>query len=311
MASDTSSLLLQRPVEVPTIWAGHRLAAALDADEPIGTLWTLSRHPHAMTTVGGGPMDGLTLAEAIDETPDALLGGHEMLHGGYIDADEFLSVQVHPDPEYAREHEGDNGKTETWYVIACEPGATLVAGTTAETKEELREHVENGTVGDLLIHHEVHPGDVIHVPYGTLHCIGAGIFCAELSMDSDTTYRFFDWNRTDRFGNPRELHLDKSLDVVQLENQPQIVHVPETGESRVTVAVKDPDYDTLVIDVHGALPYDHQGRPAALMVVAGSGTAECDGETIELGPLGTAMLAAAAGPVTLRGDMRLFVAEGK
>lgn len=309
--ADHNALLLQKPVEVETIWAGTHLAKALDSPNRLGTLWTLSRHPHAMTTVDGGPMDGLTMAEAVDAAPDALLGGHEMLHGGYIDADQFLSVQVHPDPAYAEHHEGDNGKTETWYVIDCEPGATLVAGTTAKTREELREHVENGTVGDLLVHHEVHPGDVVHVPYGTLHCIGAGILCAELSMDSDTTYRFFDWNRVDSAGNARELHLDKSLDVVRLENQPQIVPVPKTGESRVTVAVKDPDYDTLVIDVHGALPYDHRGRPAALMVVDGAGTAECDGETAELGSFGTVMVAAAAGTVTLRGDMRLFVAEGK
>ena len=133
-----------------------------------------------------------------------------------IDARAALSVQVHPDDAYAQrvEHQ-PNGKTECWYVLACDAGAELVLGWTRDTsREEYERRVADGTLGDLLRRVPVQPGDVFYLPAGTLHAIGAGIQLFETQQTSDLTYRIFDWNRVGADGKPRELHVAKAADVL-------------------------------------------------------------------------------------------------
>ncbi len=303
-------VLVQEPCLVRTVWGAARVAAARGIEGPVGTSWEVSRHPHGESRVVAGPWAGVGLGAVVDADPAGCLGGHAMVRGVFLDAAEALSVQVHPQEDYARTHEGDHGKTETWYVVEAEPGATIVAGTSASSVEELKAAVEDGSLDALLVRVPVSAGDVVHVPAGTLHALGAGVLAAELGSDSDVTYRFFDYGRTDASGAPRELHVEQGLAVVDPTSRPQVVGCGTGLGSGMRASVSADGYEALVLDVSRGLTWDPQGRPAAVMVVEGSGTASWEGGTAELATFESAFVPAATGPVSLTGPMRLFCAVG-
>ena len=169
-----------------------------------------------------------------------------------IDAREALSVQVHPDDGYAREHEGGKlGKTEAWLILDCPEGAELVYGIRPGTSlETLKTASEAGSaVAPLLRRVKVQPGDVCNIPAGTVHAIGAGILLYEIQQSSDVTYRFYDWDRVDAQGNRRELHLDKALDVTNLAYAPEPKHW--RGETGVTRMLEEPFFSLDLIRTAG------------------------------------------------------------
>ena len=133
-----------------------------------------------------------------------------------LDANDWLSVQVHPDNEYARIHEGELGKTECWYIISAEEGSEIIYGHNAKSKEELRQMIESGDWDHLLTRIPVKAGEFYYVPSGTMHAIGKGILILETQQSSDTTYRVYDFDRPDASGNLRELHIEKSIDVLTI-----------------------------------------------------------------------------------------------
>lgn len=136
----------------------------------------------------------------------------------FIDAKQPLSVQIHPDDEYALEVEGEYGKNEVWYILDCEPGASLYCGLKRKTtKEEIRDRIANNTITEILNEVKVKKGDVVFIKAGTIHAIGAGILICEIQQNSNSTYRLYDYDRRDKYGNLRELHLEKALDVVDVE----------------------------------------------------------------------------------------------
>ncbi len=137
-----------------------------------------------------------------------------------LDANDWLSVQVHPDDRYGMEHEGELGKTECWYILAAEPGAEIIYGHTAKSKEELEDYLYAGKWDQLLTRVSVKAGDFFYVPSGTMHAIGKGIMVLETQQSSDTTYRVYDFDRKDDKGSLRELHLEKSVDVLRI-GQPE------------------------------------------------------------------------------------------
>ena len=145
----------------------------------------------------------------------------------FIDAKKELSVQVHPDDEYAHEHEHQNGKTEMWYVIDAEEGASLIYGFRHKVTEEiLRRAVKTGTLDKHLQKVQVHKGDVYYVPAGTVHGIGSGILVAEIQESSNVTYRVYDYDRVDKDGNKRELHFDKAVQVMDMDLAPDASQKP-------------------------------------------------------------------------------------
>ena len=152
-----------------------------------------------------------------------------------LDARETLSVQVHPDDEYGRRVEGKFGKTEAWVILHAKEGAQLVYGVKpGVSREELRAASEQGkAVEGLLRRVDVKPGDVYFIPAGMVHAIGEGIMLYEIQQSSDVTYRFYDWERTDKNGNKRELHIDKAIDVTDLENQPEAAKAVDLGNGRL------------------------------------------------------------------------------
>ena len=190
---------------------------------PLAETWECSTHPDGPSYVVGGTFDGQELAEVLRAHPEYLGERHKGENTlpiliKFIDAKKDLSVQVHPSDEYAREHEGDNGKTEMWYVIDADEGASLIYGFQHEVTEEiLRKAVETGTLDKHLQKVPVHKGDTYFVPAGTVHGIGKGILVAEIQESSNVTYRVYDYDRVDKNGKKRDLHFDKAVQVMNMK----------------------------------------------------------------------------------------------
>ncbi len=216
-----------------TIWGGRRLERDGWKSLPPGNIFIGESWETEISTVAQNePYKGKTLGTLVEELGPALLGeqaialfGHRFpLLAKFIDANDKLSVQVHPDDTYAAQHEhGKLGKTEFWYVLAAEPGATIVHGFKAPTsRTQVQEAIEQITL-DTLLHQEiVQAGDVIFVPAGTVHAIGHGVMLYELQEYSDITYRMYDYGRLTATGVPRELHIERSLDVSHYGVSPRV-----------------------------------------------------------------------------------------
>lgn len=208
--------LLLKPVLKDYIWGGRRLIDEflMETDKDIAAeAWLLSIHKDGPSIVANGEHKGKTLDEVFEawgmEKPLPILIK-------LIDAKQKLSVQVHPDDEYALRVEGENGKTEMWYVVDCEPNAQLAYGfnKTIE-KAEFEQRIKNNTLDEVINYVPVKKGDVFFITAGTLHAIGDGILIAEVQQNSNSTYRVSDYGRLGADGKPRELHIEKALDVTK------------------------------------------------------------------------------------------------
>lgn len=218
-------ILKLQPVGKDYLWGGTRLRREYGKNidmTPLAETWECSVHPDGPSIVTNGEFKGKTLAEALESRPEYL--GTKVTDGRlpvlikFIDAEKDLSVQVHPDDEYAREHEHQNGKTEMWYILDAEEGASLICGFEHRvTPELLSRAIKNGTLGRHLHKIKVHKGDVFFVPAGTVHGIGGGILLAEIQESSNLTYRVYDYDRIDKNGKKRELHFDKAVRVMNME----------------------------------------------------------------------------------------------
>ena len=210
------------------LWGGNRLntdfAKGLDM-YPLAETWECSTHPDGPSRVCSGEFAGQLLSDVLKEHPE-FLGSHPLTKDELpiliklIDAKQDLSVQVHPDDDYAAEHEnGSWGKSEMWYVCDAEVDTKLVYGFSRDiTEEKLRKSLENGDVEKYLQKIPVRRDDVFFVEAGTVHAIGAGALIAEIQQSSNLTYRMYDYNRRDKDGKQRELHIDKALAVANLKS---------------------------------------------------------------------------------------------
>ena len=204
------------------IWGGTKLHDVFGYEIPsktTGEYWAISAHPIGVSTIANGRYKGYGLDQLYREEK-ALFGNPKSevfpLLTKILDANDWLSVQVHPDDTYALEHEGEHGKTECWYVIAADEGAEIIYGHNAKSKEELAQMITAGDWEHLLTKIPVKAGDFFYVPSGTMHAIGKGILILETQQSSDTTYRVYDFDRKDASGKTRDLHLKQSIDVLTI-----------------------------------------------------------------------------------------------
>lgn len=208
------------------IWGGTRLrdeyGKKCDYDK-VAESWELSCHKDGPSVVADGEYKGLTLNEYIEKAGKGVLGKNCERFENFpiliklIDAKDNLSVQVHPDNDYAMRVEGEYGKTEMWYVVDCDEGATLLYGFKHEiTKEEFARRIADNTLLEVTNAVPVKKGDVFFIKSGTLHAIGKGILIAEIQQNSNTTYRIYDYGRVGKDGKPRELHVEKAKEVTNL-----------------------------------------------------------------------------------------------
>lgn len=207
------------------IWGGTRLredfGKKCDLDR-IAESWELSCHKDGASVIASGEFAGKTLTEYISENKSALGTNCRRFEQfpiliKLIDAKDYLSVQVHPDSEYAQRVEGECGKTEMWYIVDCDPGAEVLYGFRRKvSREEFAERIRNNTLLEITQAVPVKKGDVFFIEAGTLHAIGKGVLTVEIQQNSNTTYRIYDYGRIGADGKPRELHIDKAMEVTKL-----------------------------------------------------------------------------------------------
>lgn len=218
--------MLLRPWGKETLWGGSRLKTQFYKKisvEHLGETWECSAHPSGSSTVVNGEFADATLDKVLEQHPE-YLGRHVDKRYGmpilikFIDAKQNLSIQVHPNDDFARIYENDFGKTEMWYVLEAEENTSLVHGFAHDVNENmLRQAVEEGQLEKHLNTVKVHKGDLFYTPAGTVHGIGAGCLIAEIQENSNVTYRVYDYNRTDKNGNKRQLHFDKAMQVLNMQ----------------------------------------------------------------------------------------------
>lgn len=208
------------------IWGGNKLkdeyGKVTDLTK-VAESWELSCHKDGQSVIANGAYKGKTLNAFIEENGKAVLGKNSEGFEYFpiliklIDAKDNLSVQVHPNNDYALKVEGEYGKTEMWYIVDCEPGAKLLYGFEKEiSKDEFAQRIENNTLLEVTKAVEVKKGDVFFIEAGTLHAIGSGILICEIQQNSNTTYRIYDYGRVGNDGKPRQLHVEKAKDVTKL-----------------------------------------------------------------------------------------------
>ncbi|HWQ14168.1 MAG TPA: type I phosphomannose isomerase catalytic subunit [Roseiflexaceae bacterium] len=306
--------LLTRPHMVQPIWGGDRLAAWLGLPEPrperLGEVWLV----YDTNPVVNGPLAGRTLAEVARERGAALVGTRTAERYGadfpllakFIDAADRLSIQVHPDDAYAHSREaatGFHGKTEAWYILSAAPGAEVIYGLERpSSRAEMQAAIVSGRVEALMRRLPVAAGDTVFVPAGTVHAINAGIVLFEIQQKSDLTYRVYDYGRRDaRTGQPRELHIEKSLDVMDYQPAPRGTVPPlPLGEGR-DLLVACP----LFALERWVLPAPHEGVTHAgtfeiHTLLDGAAELAWAGGALHLGRGDAAVLPAALGGFTLR-----------
>ena len=227
------------PIYKERIWGGQKLRDIFDKNIPqntkIGESWELADLPNDKSVVANGHFAGRTLEQLIQEYPQQITANAEFklpfpLLIKILDAENILSVQVHPDPKTCKQMQTGDPKTECWYIIAADEKAFIYKGLKkGTTKEQFAAAIENGSVEKLLEKIPVKKGQCHFLPAGTLHAIGPGLLIAEIQTPSDTTYRVFDFNRVDDTGNPRQLHIPQALQSIHFDQSPDELTVTTEG----------------------------------------------------------------------------------
>ena len=218
-------MLLSAPCK-DYIWGGNRLRkeyGKVSDKDKIAESWELSCHKDGESVIANGEFSGKTLSEYVKEQGKQVLGKNCEKFENFpiliklIDAKDNLSVQVHPNNEYAMRVEGEYGKTEMWYIVDCDPGAELIYGFKGNiSRDEFAKRIADNTLLEVTNNVPVHKGDVFFIEAGTLHAIGKGILIAEIQQNSNTTYRVYDYGRVGADGKPRQLHVEKAVEVTEL-----------------------------------------------------------------------------------------------
>ena len=242
-------------------WGGTRLGTVLN--KPIGDAtdcaesWEIADHASGQSTVVGGELDGHTLNQLMQNHGAELLGRHHAMTQfplliKFLDANDWLSLQVHPNDAQAVTYDPhENGKTEAWIIIDAEPDSQICCGLKAGvTAEQLRQHLETGNVEDLLNLISVKAGDCVFVPAGTVHAIGSGILLAEVQQQSNLTFRLHDWGRVGTDGKPREIHVDPALACIDFDRGPVFPVTPVPHQEATHIAENLVECDHFVIRRH-------------------------------------------------------------
>jgi mannose-6-phosphate isomerase len=310
--------LFLEPVFQERIWGGTALRDVFHyaiPSERTGECWAISGHPNGQSTVKNGEYAGRTIGELWENNRE-LFGNYSSpvfpLLTKILDANDDLSVQVHPDDSYAKEHEnGELGKTECWYIIDCDDDAELIFGHTAQTKEEFVERVEKGEWNELLRRVPVKPGDFFYVPSGTIHALCKGTLILETQQSSDTTYRVYDYDRKDAEGNTRELHIDKSIAVTSIPHEtPAIKPAAEKqGDAEVTKYVEAEYFTVYKWSLDGKAGFE-QDKPFLLgSVLNGSGILKADGKEYPFNKGDHFILPSGFGSFEVEGKAELIVSH--
>lgn len=305
------------PVFQERIWGGSKLAELFGYDIPnakTGECWAISAHPNGQSVVKDGPYQGLSLGELWASHQELFQSDSSVfpLLTKILDASDDLSVQVHPDDRYAGEHEnGELGKTECWYIVDAEPGAEIIYGHEAKSKEQLIQWIEAGNWDGLLTKVPVQPGDFFFVPSGTIHALGKGIVVLETQQSSDTTYRVYDYERKDKDGHTRELHLEKAIDVTTIPQsyKKETYDILTKEGITITSFVSNDFFTVQKWDVDGTASLDASSKYTICSVIEGQGQLTISDHKYPLNKGDHFILPVSFGPYALSGSMKLIVSS--
>lgn len=300
------------------IWGGQKLKKIFNKkvknEECTAESWEISTNENGESIIKNGKYIGKTLTELFnEESSKKEIFGTKCLDLEkfpilikFIDANQSLSVQVHPDNEYAKKHENSYGKTEMWYILDCEPGAQIICGVKkGVTKEKLKECINSEKIAECLNYVNVEKGDAIYIPSGTIHALLGKTLVAEVQQNSNVTYRVYDWGRVGKDGKPRELHVQKALDVICTDRTPQIRKI-ENNCSKVNVA-KSEFFTTNKLHVQDQFAEEISEESfIALNVIEGKGTLKVANQNYEIKKGDSFLVPANAKKYELLGNMELL-----
>jgi mannose-6-phosphate isomerase len=296
------------------VWGGRRLETLmhkrLPTAEPYGESWEM----HDTSKVANGALAGQTLGDLLKQYGADLIGGLSDPSEGMpllvkiLDATDWLSVQVHPNDEQARELEGEpRGKTEAWYILAADEKAELVIGVTPDASaKEVADAIRANHFEDMLVYEPVEAGDVLYIPAGTIHALGPGLLVYEIQQSSDTTYRLYDWGRMGLDGQPRPLHVEKSLKVARLGKLPSITFIAGERDTEVEV-VNSPFFKTVMHQLRGnSVDLATGGVFQALTCIEGEAEVSTNHEAIAMQTGQTVLIPAIIGSYKVTGTAKIL-----
>ena len=302
-----------KPIIKDKIWGGHKLQTLLGKD--IGNLpnggesWELSAVKDDVSEIVNGELKGLKLDKAIDIYKSALVGQKVYEQYGnnfpllikFIDANDNLSIQVHPNDAIAQKRHNSFGKTEMWYVIDAEPGAELISGFAKKiSASEYESMVASGQFVESLRANKVKRGDVFFIPSGRVHAIGKGVMVAEIQQTSDITYRVFDYNRRDAQGNCRQLHVTEAKEAINFADLDSGHRAYSLKTNSRTDIVDCPYFKTGIVSVNGNIKRDYSAIDSFVILICVKGNVKISGTELCYGQ--TAMISAQSKGVEITSD---------
>ncbi len=274
-----------KPLFRSKLWGGQKLKTVLGLDfgklNNCGEAWVLSGVPKNETVITNGFLAGNELNELVEIYMDDLVGGKVYdkyknefpILVKFIDAAEYLSIQVHPDDELAKKRGLGNGKSEMWYIIDAAPGAELISGFNRRvTQKTYLDYLKSKKLKELLNVENVEAGDVFFIPAGRVHALGPGILLAEIQQTSDTTYRIYDWDRVDARGKPRELHTEEALEAIDFEVYDTYKTKYARLKNQTVELVNEPCFTTNILHFNKPLAKDYEELDSFVVYTCVQGT---------------------------------------
>ncbi|HCN84330.1 MAG TPA: mannose-6-phosphate isomerase [Sphingobacteriaceae bacterium] len=302
------------PIFKDKIWGGNKIKTILNKDfSPLpncGETWEISGVKSDVSVIENGHLKGKTLSSVLEEYKDSLVGkniyerfGNEFpLLVKFIDANDDLSIQVHPNDELAKKRHNSFGKTEMWYIIQADPGSTLISGFNQKLDEKIYlEKLHSGHLTNILNKEKAEAGDVFFLPAGRVHTIGKGLLLAEIQQTSDITYRIYDFDRRDANGNTRELHTEEALAAIDYHLYPQYKTQYQHQENKPVTLVKCPYFTTNLLEYTQSNIRNYKSIDSFVIhvCVEGSYTVVLDNNGIEVNMGECILIPASAGEINL------------
>ncbi|WP_421763798.1 type I phosphomannose isomerase catalytic subunit [Ekhidna sp.] len=285
-----------KPIFKEKLWGGQKIKTILGKDfgdlDNCGETWELSGVPGNVSQVINGALKGELLSELVQKHQSNLVGKSVFDHFGnefpllikFIDANQDLSVQVHPNDELAQKRHNCPGKSEMWYILQADEGASLINGFVRDTnRDEYEEYFNSGNIMKLLQEEVVNGGDVYYLPAGRVHTIGKGLMIAEIQQTSDITYRIYDFDRVDKHGNTRELHVEQALDAIDFSKPEQLKSVYETSPNQANSIVATPYFSTNKLFINQKKHISRTELDCFKIYIGVGGTGKIAGESIKFG----------------------------
>ncbi len=280
-----------KPIFKDKIWGGDKIKSVMGMDygslPNCGEAWIVSGVENDSSEVTNGFLAGNELNELVEVYMGELVGESNFERFGnefpvlvkILDARDWLSVQVHPDDQLAEERGLGRGKTEMWYVLDAEPGSELISGFSKSiSKEEFQQRINSGTIKEVMNYEEVKKGDLFFMPAGRVHALGPGILLAEIQETSDTTYRIYDWDRTDDKGNPRALHIEESIDAIDYTKSEEAKSPYTKKQKGTTPLVKCEHFTTSLIEVSEPIAKDYSALDSFIILICLEGAVRIESE---------------------------------